>query len=366
VAECQRPQGIRRIARGRGAAWTFGLEPGPEILTLALQFPPAMMDKFVSLMAAAVLAALAGCGRAPDADGGAPGKPLIAVIPMGSTHQFWKSIEAGARKAGDELGVEIAWKGPMVESDRAQQIQIVEQFVSEGVSGIALAPLDETALRRPVLAAMQKNIPVVILGSALKGEAGADFVSFVATNNREGGRMAARELARLLGGKGRVVLLRCLEGSAASTEREEGFLEIIGQQPGIEVLSSNRHGGATVGEAQTTALNMLDVLRQADGIFCPNESTTFGMLLALRQNNLAGKIKFAGFDTSDPLIDAMRKGEIHALVAQNPRKMGYEGVKIAVASARGESVPLFVDSGAALITPENLDSPEIKALLGGE
>ncbi len=321
------------------------------------------MIQFLRLFSAWILvAACVGCGKAPDST--AAKKPLIAVIPMGSTHAFWRSIESGARQAAADLNVEVAWKGPMIESDRAQQIQIVEQFVSEGVSGIVLSPLDHAALRRPVLGAVQKNIPVVIFNSALDGEAGTDFVSFVATNNRESGQIGGRELARLLGGKGGVVLLRCLEGSAGSTEREEGFLDAMREFPDIHVLSDNRYGGASVGEAQTTALNMLDTLRQADGIFCPNESTTFGMLLALRQNNLAGKVKFVGFDTSDPLIEAMRKGEIQALVAQNPRKMGYEGVRIMVEHLRGEKVPLAVDTGVALITPENLDAPEVQQLLG--
>ena len=168
----------------------------------------------------------------------------------------WKSVEAGARKAGEEFGAEILWKGPLKESDRAQQIAIVEQFVSEGVKGIVLAPLDDTALRRPVQAANAKGIPVVIIDSALKGEAGKDFVSYVGTNNRLGGKMAGEQLVKLLGGKGKVVLLRYQEGSASTTEREEGFLEAMKKSPEIQMLVENRYGGATASEAQTTALNM--------------------------------------------------------------------------------------------------------------
>ncbi len=286
------------------------------------------------------------------------------MIPKGTTHVFWKSVETGARKAGQEFGVEILWKGPLKESDRAEQIKIVEQFASEGVSGIVLAPLDDAALRRPVQAAMAKNIPVVIFDSALKGEAGKDFVNYVGTNNRAGGELGGRELVRLLGGKGKVVLLRYQEGSASTIEREEGFLSVIKQSPDIQLLVENRYGGATASEAQTVVLNMLDVIREADGIFCSNESLTFGMLLALRQNNLVGKAKFVGFDTSPPLIEALQKGEIQALVAQNPVKMGYEAVKAMLAHQRGEKVPAVVDSGAALVTAENLGTPEMKALLG--
>jgi ribose transport system substrate-binding protein len=291
-------------------------------------------------------------------------KLKIAVIPKGTTHLFWKSVEAGARKAEAELGVEIIWKGPLKENDRAQQIAIVEQFVTEGVSGIVLAPLDDAALVRPVSAAAQKKIPVVIFDSALKGEAGKDFVSFVATNNKKGGSLGGEQLAKLLGGKGKVVLLRYQIGSASTVEREAGFVEAMNKNAGIQIISDNRYAGATAGEAKTASMNMLDKIREAGGVFCPNESSTFGMLLALRQTNLAGKIKFVGFDTSPPLIEALEKGEIDALVAQDPTRMGYEGVKTLIEHIRGKPVATIVDTGVRLITRENLNAPEIKKLLG--
>src|SRR5262245_13457615 len=109
--------------------------------------------------------------------GAAEDKLTIAVIPKGTTHDFWKSVEAGAKKAGDELKVDIIWKGPLKEDDRAEQIKVVEQFTARGVSGIVLAPLDFDALSRPVASARQRKIPVVIFDSALKGEPGKDFVS---------------------------------------------------------------------------------------------------------------------------------------------------------------------------------------------
>jgi len=327
------------------------------------------LPKFLLAICATALAAftLSSCNKSPEAGANSEkptaGQSNIAVIPKGTTHVFWKSIEAGARKAGAELGVNILWKGPLKENDRAQQIAIVEQFVSDGVNGVVLAPLDDTALRRPVQAAIAKQIPVVIIDSALKGEVGKDFVSFVGTNNTLGGQMAGEQLVKLLGGKGKVVLLRYMEGSASTTEREAGFLEVIKKNPEIQMLVENRFGGATASEAQTTALNIIDQIREADGIFCSNESLTFGMLLALRQNNLVGKAKFVGFDASAPLVEALKKGEIQALVAQNPTKMGYEAVKTMVAALHGEKVPQNLDSGVALITPENVDTPEIQALL---
>lgn len=291
-------------------------------------------------------------------------KLRIAVIPMGTTHVFWKSVAAGAKTAGKELGVEIIWKGPIKENDRAQQISIVEQFINEAVSGIALAPLDHAALTRPVSSARQKQIPVVIFDSPLDGEAGRDFVSFVGTNNKQGGIVGGMHLSKLLDGKGKVVLLRYAVGAASSMAREDGFLETISNAKDIIVTVKNRYAGATAGEAKTASMNLIDKLKETDGIFCPNESTTFGMLLALRQSNLAGKKKFVGFDTSPPLVEALRNGEIDALVAQDPTRIGFEAVKAVVSHIKGEKVNGRIDTGVQLITRENLSDPRIKALLG--
>jgi ribose transport system substrate-binding protein len=288
----------------------------------------------------------------------------IAVIPKGTTHSFWKSVEAGARQAGAELGVEVIWKGPLKEDDRAQQIGVVQQFVASGVSAIVLAPLDDTALRTPVKSAAEHNIPVVIIDSALKGEAGTDFASFVATNNRRGGELGGEELARLLGGKGKVVLLRYAEGSASTSEREAGFLEVMKKYPGITITVDNRYGGATVSSAQDAAMNLIDKIREADGIFCPNESSTQGMILALRQTRLAGQKKFVGFDTSPFLLAALKKGDVQGLVAQNPSRMGYLGVVTAVKVIRGEKIEPAIDTGCVLVTEANRHTPEVEAVVG--
>lgn len=304
---------------------------------------------------------LASCGESADSSG--TSIESIAVIPKGTTQKFWKSVEAGAYQAGEELYVNIIWKGPMKENDRALQIALVEQFVTEGVSGIVLAPLDETALIRPVREAAGQGIPVVIFDSDLKAEVGKDFLSFVATDNLAGGQKAGERVVDLLQGRGKVALLRYQVGSASTTRREEGFLEIINRYPGIEVILDNQYGGATSGEVIQKSEELLDTLREADAIFCPNEATTYGMLVTLRKHNLAGKVRFVGFDSSEELLRAMGTGEIDALVVQNPRKMGYLGVSTLVKHLRGEEVPERIDTGVALVTPDRLSDPEIRKLL---
>src|ERR1051325_871336 len=147
------------------------------------------------------------------------GTLTIAVIPKGTSHIFWQSIHAGAEKAAQELGYTVIWRGPLREDDRASQISEVEGFVTRGVSGIVLAPLDDAALAPPVADAKRAGIPVVVIDSGLKGN---DYVSFVATDNRKGGRLAGEHLAQLLRDTGKVVMLRYAEGSESTAQREQG------------------------------------------------------------------------------------------------------------------------------------------------
>jgi ribose transport system substrate-binding protein len=296
----------------------------------------------------------------------------IAVIPKGTTHIFWKSIHAGAIKAQEELktagvNVEVIWKGPLKEDDRESQIQVMENFVTQGVTGIVLAPLDDVALRMPVKDAVNNGIPVVIIDSGLKSD---DYTSFVATDNYIGGRKGGERLAEILGGKGKVVMLRYQEGSASTMNREQGFLDALKEEcPEIEVVSANQYGGATTESAYQASENLLAPLRAAeggltiDGIFCPNESTAFAMLRALEDGGLAGKVKYVGFDSSDRLVQGLRNGQIQGLVLQDPINMGYLGVKTLVAHLQGQKVEKRIDTGSAVATPENMDEPKMKNLL---
>jgi ribose transport system substrate-binding protein len=330
------------------------------------------------LLVCAMIATLSACDRGtssssssttqPSGGAGATGsgeRKTIAVIPKGTTHVFWKTVEAGARKAADEAGVNMVWKGPLKEDDRAEQIKVVQSFVTERVDGICLAPLDTQALAGPVADATGANIPVVIFDSSLKGQAGKDFVSYVATNNTKGGEMAGEQLAKLLGGKGKVVLLRYAPGSGSTGEREEGFIKTA-KAGGLTILVDNRYGGATVASSKAEAMKLVDQLKQADGVFAPNESSTLGLLGALRDNGLAGKVKFVGFDATPPLVDALQKGEINSLVAQDPARMGYLAVQTVVKKLNGETVEPVVDTGVRLITQDSIKEPETRKFLNLE
>ena len=291
----------------------------------------------------------------------------IAVIPKGTTNEFWKAVNAGAIKARDELRdrgvpVEIIWKGPLKEDDREQQIQVVENFISRRVSGIVLAPLDSRALVQPVEAAAQAKIPVVIMDSGLKTER---YVSYVATDNYRGGVMAGEHMAALLGGTGSVILLRYQVGSASTEERESGFLDALAKHPGIKVISADQHAGPTRDTAYRASQNILNRFgRSVDGVFCPCELPTGAMAMALRDiGRGGGKVKMIGFDAGTRSIEDLTAGDVQALVVQDPVKIGYVGVLTLAQHLRGETVERRIDTGVRLVTRENMEQPDVRELL---
>jgi ribose transport system substrate-binding protein len=291
----------------------------------------------------------------------------IAVVPKGTTHEYWKAVQAGTVKAEREfkeagIDVRVIYKGPLKEDDREQQVQVVENFIGRRVNAIVISPLDRNALVAPLATAVRGKIPVITIDSALNSDLP---VSYVATDNREGGRVAAHTLAKLVGPEGRVIMLRYSVGSASTEDREEGFLEVMKKDyPNIKLISTDQHGGVTRDTCYRTAQNLLNRFgRNLDGVFACNQPSTAGMLLALRDLGLAGKVKFVGFDTGTELVSALRAGEITALLVQDPFRMGYQGVKNAVAAVRGEPVEKFVDTGVTVATQANLDDANVRDLI---
>ena len=275
--------------------------------------------RIFSLFLLLSVVSLFGCGSGSRTPKSSSDGPLqIAVIPKGTTHEFWKAIRAGAEKAAKELDIEIFWKGPQKEDDRSQQITVVEDFVSRGVDGIVLAPLDDRALMVPVRDATREGIPVVIMDSSLQGE---EYVSFVATDNYKGGILAARAMGEKLPSGGRIFLVRYQEGSASTTKREAGFLDtIMAEYSDISIIVQDLYAGATTETAYQLGENLLNRFPDVDGIFCPNESTTFGVLRALQETGRAGLVAFIGFDSSPKLVAGLSNGEIHGLVLQDPSR----------------------------------------------
>ena len=320
------------------------------------------MKLLIHLGLALSVMALAGCGKKNDEKA-----YTIAVIPKGTTHEFWKSIHAGAEKAKQELAakgvqVELFWKGPLREDDRDQQIQVVENFTSRKVSGIVLAPLDSQALVNPVASAVQAGIPVVVMDSGLKSD---KYLSFVATDNFKGGQLAGQFLAKLINEKGNVILLRYAVGSASTEEREKGFLDAMGKFPDIKLISADQYAGATVETAYQASQNLLNRFGdEVNGVFAVAEPATIAMTKALRDIGKAGgKVKMIGFDAGSQSVLDMKNGDVQGLAVQNPMLMGYLAVMTMLKHLQGEKVESRIDTGVVLVTPDKMDQPDIKDLL---
>jgi ribose transport system substrate-binding protein len=320
------------------------------------------MKSLIHLGLAAAFLALAGFEAKSDEK-----TYTIAVIPKGTTHEYWQSIHAGAAKAQQELAaqgvsVKVIWKGPFREDDRDQQIQVVENFISRRVSGIVLAPLDSQALVNPVASAVQSGIPVLVMDSGLKSD---QYISFVATDNFKGGQLAGQYMAKLLNGQGNVILLRYEVGSSSTEEREKGFLDALAKFPGLKLISSDQYAGVTVETAYQASQNLLNRYgNEVNGIFCVTEPCTIAMTKALRDIGKAGgKVKMIGFDSGSQSVLDMKNGDVQALAVQNPLLMGYLAVTTMVHHLQGAKVDSRIDTGVVLVTPEKMEQPEIKDLL---
>lgn len=300
-------------------------------------------------------------GAAGDSEGDG-GKLRIAVIPKGMTHEFWKTVQAGAEAAGEELGVEVVWDGPGKESDRAEQVKIVEKNQGR-VDGIAVAPLDAEALIKPLRNAHEAGKPIVVFDSGLRGW--EDYVSFVATDNYHAGSMAADELARLLGGEGKVLVLRYAVGHESTTNREEGFLAGIAKHPGIEVVASDQYGGEEKQACKEVAERLMVRYSDVAGCFAPCEPVTIGLMEAIAGVGKADAIKLVGFDSSSVLKSGLRDGSIDALMLQDPYRMGELAVRTLVDHIEGREVERRIDTGCVVATQANMDQPDVARLLYG-
>lgn len=332
----------------------------------------AHAQRLVVAIAAAAMFSFAGC--APSANDAAlskaavnkTGKLRIGVIPKGTSHQFWRSVHAGAEAAANELGdVEVLWKGPETEADTTGQISVVKNFITNDVDGIVLAPNHSQALVDVVEEAKAENIPVVIFDSGLA--AGTEITSYVATDNLRGGHLAGKALAEAMGHTGGVVMLRYKEGSESTEQREKGFLDAMKDEPNIKVLSSDQYAGTTTESALEAATNVLNKYRdQITGIFAVCEPNCNGTLEALVQTGMAGKVKFMAFDSSESLIKGLGEKTVAGIVLQDPFEMGRRSVLALVSHLRGGKVEASINTGEYVATNENQNTDPFNRLLRPE
>ena len=307
--------------------------------------------------------ALAGCKQTASSGGGESGKMSIAVLPKGTTHDFWTAVHAGAKAAGEEFGVGIVWKGPAAEGSFQEQVNIVEDMITKGVDGIVLAPTHGEILADVIMKAHKKGIPLTVFDSGAKLDE-KYYVTFAATDNYKGGVLAAEHLAKLLDGKGNVAMVKVVPGGVSTMKREAGFRETIAKRfPKIKIVDEK--WGYALREKSVLAAEDILTRHQGklDGLFGSNETSAVGIMLALKQRNLGGKIKFMGFDASPDLIAGLTEKVVDGLIVQDPYKMGYVGVKSIVDSKAGKQVPKRIDTGVAVVTHQNMNEPAMAKLL---
>jgi len=310
---------------------------------------------------------MTGCGSSDSAstgpDGASEDNLRIAVIPKGTSHEFWKSVHFGAQTAANELGnVDIIWRGPVVESDTGSQIEVVKNMITQRLDGIVLAPNQKGGLVDAVDEAIAEGIPVVIFDSGL--DEGPEIVSYVATDNYKGGQLAAQQMAEAIGEKGNVILLRYMAGSESTEQREQGFLDGIAEFPDIKVVSSDQRGGDNTTASKAKVDQLLQIHGQnLSGIFAVCEPNANGTLEALRSAGVNGKVKLIAFDPSDALIEALGDGSCSGIVLQDPVEMGYQAVMTLVGALNGEEADDFISTGEYVATPENMNDDDIQQLL---
>ncbi len=325
----------------------------------------------IGAMALAALAfGMTGCAKEKPADNAAPpatagkqdaAQPVkLAFIPKGNANSFWQVMKAGADKAAsEEIGVTLAWQPPSKENDITEQINVLQTQVTGGAAGIALVASDSNALVAPVDEAIAKGIPVVTVDSGISKESAA---CYIATDNVEGGRMAAKSLAEAMGEKGNVGLLFFLKGATSNDQREQGFKEELAKHPGIKLVAELQAKDAA--DALSKTANMFTSHPDITGIFANNEPLGIGAANYITQNKLTGKVQSVAFDAADAEIAGLKDGSLHALIVQDPYQMGYLGVKTLLKAVRKQPIDKkFVDSGVTLITKANLDTPAVQKLM---
>jgi ribose transport system substrate-binding protein len=319
-----------------------------------------MRRRLLALLAVTALVAVA-CGDDGDgaAENGAEEELDIVLIQGVAGDEFYITMDCGAQAAAEELGVNYSVQGPN-EFDPTEQIPIVEAVVAQGPDAILIAPTERTALIAPLQAAQDAGITVVLVDTIVDDE--SIGISRIATDNVEGGRVAGEALVELIGGQGSVFVNTTQPGVSTVEERQQGFEEVIAEEPGIEYLGAEFNNDDASRAAEITSAQ-LAAHPDLAGIFATNLFSAEGAATALRDAGVLGEVKIVGFDASPGQVAQLEEGLVQALVAQNPREIGRLGVETAVASLRGEDFEEMISTPLTVVTQDNLQDQEVQDTL---
>jgi len=294
---------------------------------------------------AALLAALvaAACNRGRE-------EVTIALVTKAMDSEFWVSVADGAKAgAAERPGVKLTIVAPDREINVDQQVSILEDQVRRGVKALVVSPAGSAQVMSALELASSRGIPVVLIDTDAPF---AKKVSYIGTDNRRGGQLAAKCLVDRLAGKGEVALISGVPGNESQDARAQGFIDAVAQVPGMKLVAqqpanSERSLGLTVME------NILTAHPDVKGVFATNDQMALGAMEALDARGLRGKIAIVGFDATKEAVQATVDGKLAGSVAQNPRAMGQKGVEAALAALDGRPVDKRIDTGTELVTKEN-------------
>jgi ribose transport system substrate-binding protein len=285
---------------------------------------------------------------------------LIGVVPKATSHLFFVAVHAGVNQAAREAGVEALWNGPNEETDHGRQIQIVDAMVARRVDALAISATDEHALSAPVERAIKAGIPVAVFDSGVNVKG---YVSFIATDNYDAGCTAARKLAWLAGGKGKIGMVMHKPGGTSTMLREQGFQAIMAREFPAVRIAARQYGMADRAKARAAAENMLTAHPDLAGIFASSEASSLGAIQAISVRGLSGRVRLITFDTSESHVAALKAGTIDVMLVQDSFRMGYEAVKSLAKKLNGGTPPARLDLPVRVITRADLGRPEVEALI---
>jgi ribose transport system substrate-binding protein len=307
-----------------------------------------------------VAASLAGC--APAGSGGSATsdtKPYIALISKGFKHQFWQAVKQGAEQAAAEFNVTVTFEGAAEEGNVDEQIQLLQTTLDKHPDALGFAAIDSQAAGPLMDQAKQDGIPVIAFDSGVDS---AVPVTTASTDNLAAAAEAAKHMADLIGHQGKIALVIHDQTSITGVQRRDGFVDYMKKnEPNITIVDIQYSGDPLV--ATDLAKAIITANPDLKGLYGSNEGAAIGIVHAVQELGIAGKLTVVGFDSGKDQIDAINSGLMAGAITQNPVGIGYETVKAAVAIIQGKTVAKTIDTGFFWYDKTNITDPKIAAVL---
>ncbi|MDA0169765.1 ABC transporter substrate-binding protein [Solirubrobacter taibaiensis] len=324
--------------------------------------------KWFAVVAAGLALGVAACGEeesgggtsaAAGGGGGSEEQPYIAIVSKGFQHQFWQAVKQGAEEEAKAKGAKITFEGPPTEQDIEQQVTMLTNAIQKKPAAIGFAALDSKASAPLMDQAKAENIPVIAFDSGVESDVP---LTTAATDNVAAAAEAAKHMSELLGGKGKVAMVVHDQTSQTGIQRRDGFIDYMkANAPGIELLPV-QYGGGDQAKSADIAKSILQANPDLKGFYGANEGSAIGIVKGVQESGKKG-LTIIGFDSGKAQIDAIKSGEMAGAITQNPVGMGKELVNAALKAVNGDTLPKVIDTGFYFYDKNNIDDPEIAAVL---